>query len=746
MSIPYSYGRNRNSSDPNAAPGGMPQQTLSHPDAKRLLWTGRVVYVDYIGMKCSVALDAGGGGIRHDVPLPAMGGAGPRSWSGSVLAQGARVILKWKSQGARSYQPHIVGVLSVGSQTSKYYLPFSTMSPEDREELLSQAPALADDINVIMDTVRLKYRPGYPGEFTAQSVQGSEIILDEDVYLSNRAGSEFRLRDSDLTSILKTGDEFVSNAAGNYSRGMIKRNAFTFYQDIFGLTDTEKSPRPYETVTDEGQFSRLVPNTSPAYPVLLKMGLINDDGSRTFDETFAKDSYPYVVAPNGYRINYVSPGLSQQGYSLKRSAYVEDRRELRHISDGGLAVSSEADGFGVDYQREVFIEDVHGSVVGNDFMTAEGRRFYKRLMKLKVFKSPDSQTYQASPIFESVDTTTDAGALEANSTALARLYRVKSPTTPGQQYVFAVTKEGRVMTHIPSSKSGTAQDRGKSLDANIEGLVKAIIGTDPSSGLSADITMNGGLKLSIGKSQTGASIDLTLAGPIRRTIIGGDFATNTPAEEAVINGNARTEITGSNYYYARGSQAFVSGGILTSQGNQVAQIAGLGGVRTQSAGDIQVLVLGGQKSSVALEATCIWGRGKTDTTLLGNDTTVVNVGSIARIVKVGAVENYKEEITPATVSTTMKVGSVSHKVETGSMAFTVVNTGSISFSNSQGPISSSSLSFSVSATAVAEISSPIVRIGNASLNAVAGAVGPGGPALDYLTGLPLLGLPNIFIG
>ncbi len=63
--------------------GGARAFSNDGPDAHKYLWAGHILHVDVETMVCSIRLDSGEG-ERHDVPLPAPGGSGPRSWSGSI--------------------------------------------------------------------------------------------------------------------------------------------------------------------------------------------------------------------------------------------------------------------------------------------------------------------------------------------------------------------------------------------------------------------------------------------------------------------------------------------------------------------------------------------------------------------------------------------------------------------------------------------------------------------------------------
>jgi hypothetical protein len=191
---------------------------------------------------------------------------------------------------------------------------------------------------------------------------------------------------------------------------------------------------------------------SPAFDVLQNLGMIDEEGNPTFPNDPDDPLYPYSVAADGSRLSHVV--RAEHGMNLPQAgeAYVEDRLELRHTSDGVMAVTDEGDGFQAERIHPVLIEDVRGTVVGNDPHSDGGRAHYKRILSMKVFDSVDDGSPSPGPRFEVVDTVQSSS--EADTLALCRLFKITNPSTGAPAYTFGVSKEGRVFLWMGKSQTG----------------------------------------------------------------------------------------------------------------------------------------------------------------------------------------------------------------------------------------------------------------------------------------------------
>lgn len=733
-------------------PGGARQSSQETDFARSLLWVGRILHVDVETMVCSVQLETGTG-VRFDVPLPAPGGAGPRSWSGSVPERGSKCIVQWRKYSDRDYAPFITEWMTVGTYSAREFEPSSVLDPADADEIRRVAPEMFEDPALGLDQVRLKLRKAYSGDYLAQAGDGGEFLLDRDARLSNRAGNELHLRDSDQTAVLQTVNELFNNAAGTYRRGLIRRSSFNLLPDL-AISGFSPSTDEYDrfvagklTASDDGSRT-LVTKVEPgseAYSKLLEFGLINPDGTPV--EAVGTDPddqfYPFVVLPDGQRPSYVVVGEHDQSFADTDQCYVEDRADLRHTSDGIMSVTEDGDGVQVDQVPPIFIEDVKGTVVGNDPYTEPGRALYKRILKMRVFDDPEQQSNASAPSFEPVNTTT--GQVEADTHALARLFRVQSPTT-SNQFVFGITKEGRVYLHVPKTKTGTVQDRGKSMDVNMLGLLKAVLGADENTGRSIDLRTMGGIRAEIGSFQDHSSgtpeqvsIELVLHGKIRTTYAG------TQGREQMVGGSDVKTVSGSTVDVVGGNVVRNVGGAEAVEASSITHNVGFGGYKLKSAGDVNQTYLGKTTELYGQLRQSTFALSDTKTMVAGVDSQTVLAGGITRTVAAGS--GISDSVVAGNMLSSVGAGNMGMTVGAGNLTASV-GAGNLALSAGAGTASvTGGVSASLSSGVIASVAAPVVKLGLSSVGVVvAGLPGPPGPTLDYVTGLPLLGIPTVLIG
>ncbi len=738
-------------------PGGARANSQETDFAHSLLWVGRVLHVDTETMVCSIQLESATG-ERHDVPLPASGGGGPRSWSGSIPERGTKVVIGWRRYSNRAFVPYIVQFMTVGTFPARHFEPFSTVDPADAQEVKNILPELQDDPHFNLDVIRLKSRKAYPGDWITTTSSGADALLDRNAQLMNRAGNEFLLRDSDQTAYLNSVNEFFVNSAGSFRRGLIKRSAFNLLPDL-AISGFNPAEDDYDEMVadkfavgldEDGNYLRelltKVELGSPAYDKLLEFGLINPDGTPVEDVGIDPEDprYPFVVLPDGQRASYIVSGEHDQSFADTDQCYVEDRAEIRHTSDGVMAVTEEGDGVQIDPVPPVFIEDVRGTVVGNDPYTEPGRALYKKILAMRVFDDPDQATNSPAPVFDSVDTVTSQ--TEADTKALARLFRVQSPTN-SSQYAFGISKEGRVFLHVPKSRTGTPQEKGKSIDANILGLVKAIIGMDENSRTSLDLRTLGGVKLDIGsfqdvsdpESPEAVSVDLTLRGKIRTNYVG------TQGVETMIGGSKYTGVSGSTLDITGGNATRNVGGAESVEATSITHNAGFGGFKQKIAGDSNKTVLGKTSELYGQLRQSTFALSDTKTVLAGVDSSTVLAGGMVRTVVAGT--GIADTVTAGNLLSTVGTGNLAMTVGTGNLTASI-GLGNLSLAAGAGTASLvGGASTSIVSGGITNILSPVTKIGTVPVGfVVAGAPGPPGPHLDYVTGLPILGIPTVAIG
>lgn len=737
-------------SDPNIL-GGDGMTGHGKSVSRHYLWAGYVVHVDTETMACSVRLETGYGD-RQDVPIPASGGAGPRSFAGCLPEKGSKVLIGWKRYGNRDNVPYIVATLPPGTYLAKDYSPFSSADPEEVQDALTLDPGLKNDPHLNLDVVRLKARKGYSGDFVASSSSGADFILDRDVYFTNRGGSEMRLRDSDQTLVVQTVNEFTASSAGYRRLGLIKRNALNLLPDLYLSGETEDGVVRGQDVEDffaqkaaespDGNvYVDNVLTDSPAFKKLKEFGLVDDSGNVVFDNQENALLYPYIVSPDGQRSSYVVDFERDSTLVEAAEAYVEDRQELFHTHNGIMAVTDEGDGVQIDHPLErVFIEDVKGTVVGNDAYTGPGRQLYKQILTMSIFGDADDWVNpEETPSFSPVDTLMSGN--EAKTKALARLFRIKCPADDSSQYTFGITKEGRVYLHVPRSKTGLPGEVGRSLDASIAGTIKAIVGADPER-ISVDFKSTGGIRLDVGAFQDtngdSVSVDVTYQGKVNTTYAG------TAAAQTTYNGSKFDSIGGQRTTFVRGSDVTVCSSTKSIRAENMRLDIGTGGIATRSAGDVDQTTLGRTTRQYALLRQTTMALGQTTVSLAGVDSYTMLVGSKSTFVAAG---NYSVGTGTGNYSIAVGAGNLSATIGAGNLAL-ATGAGSASLVTAAGSASvASSVNTNVVAGAVANVTAPVVKVGAAIVgSAVAGVPGPPAPHFDYITGLPLRGVPTVLIG
>jgi hypothetical protein len=706
--------------------GGLRGQSLHGDDAKKYLWVARIVSVDIETMVCNIRYGTGTGD-HADVPIPAASGSGPRCWAGMMPEPGAVVVIGWYQYGQRLHKPYILQYLTSGVFPAREYEPFSSADPAMAKAAFDALPELDDDPGIFLRPTRLKLRKAYPGDYLVTTSGGSDFIMDRDVYFSNRSGVEFRLRDADQTAVLQTINSFESNAAGYFRRGLIRRDAFNLLPDL-GFDEETNS------------FTR---ETNPdAFDKLVEFGLLKDDGTTNFPED-ADTLYPYDVTPDGIRVSFVHHGEFQNQFSGPNTpldCYVEDRVELRHTSTGIMEVTEEGDGFQME-KFLPFIEEVRGTVVGNDPFTDVGRSLYKRILSMSLFDQPDiAWNPGIKPKFFSVDQITRANK-DADTKALAKLLRIRC-TENNNQFVFGITKEGRVFVHVPSSTGNTPDEKGKSIDLFTAGKIRAAIGIDPQDSRSADLSFAGGIRLDIGRDSNGNSIDVRYAGPVKQTFDGNNQ--QGFAYQATIGGSKYEAVSAEKFVSVQGGSTEIVGGDKTLEVERLTINAGTGGKAFKSAGPVSETILNKKDYKIALLQTEIYALGRTGLSLAGTNSDTMLAGVMSRTVTAGSMN---DTVATGNFSQTVGAGNMSVSVGTGNLSV-AVGAGNLSLVTAAGSATlGSTVITNVTSSGVVQILAPVTKIGAVPIGgAVCGLPGPPIIDTDPVTGLPARGFGTILLG
>jgi len=460
-----------------------------------MLGVARVVTVNYEEFTVTLRVVIGADSEFQRVPVPiTFPGAGSRHILASMPEVGDHCVVGHLAQetDGRTSTPVILGWILSGTWTGHDWIVTQPFSPDE----YSMDPKDSTFVEGAYERVRHKLRHMEPGHILASSSQGADLVLNEGVLLANRRGNEIQLRDQDQAIIARSLQQFHAMAGSRIYAGMVQRTGSLLPTQMFSdgtlwetplqvdpdtkeaLTDTdlydEKDPHAYGKLTPNPLFDRLKddgtyhdvnlsgvlfePNLDP-YDFLTQGLFITDQGS-LYDTRVLSDAV-YGGKPL-YRVsvNTDEDGLplnSCLGTGDQTRSLTEYRLEVSHTSDGRLPVTEETDGFdaerlprtapgetdtGARSSSAPFIEQVYGSVVGNDPFSSVGRDQYGLPLMARIFEAdgtpnPDMVSAVGEPLGE-------------HAATLFRLFPVTPSLDPPT--FWSVTKDGRVRASIQGPK------------------------------------------------------------------------------------------------------------------------------------------------------------------------------------------------------------------------------------------------------------------------------------------------------
>jgi len=463
----------------------------------------KVIRVDYASHEVQLQVLSGEDQLFQRTAIPiSYPGAGPRSFLGHIPTVGSICICGSLATTPRI--PVILGWMTGGAMAGLEWIPTQKFLPSE----VDYNPKFQAEVEGLYSRIRHKMNHARPGMILASSAMGSDIILDEGVYISNRRANEIRLRDQDQALVVRTLQQFHAMGGARIYGGMVQRDATLLPREMVSdgtqwdapqQVDENGSPlpqfalaqdptKPEGLLTPHPIFFQSDPNSGvpdSGFTVqqsldpytFLKNGLfIGSDGS-VLDTNQTLSAAEYGGKPM-YRVSLPAPDV--QNDVIERddtTTLTEYRIELDHIWDGTLPVTEQTDGFEVDRLSSEagdsdnplanggpFLEWVMGSVVGNNAATEAGRKLYGIPLTPIVFDSRG-----INPRLES------AIGVNLNEHA-ATLFRLTPPLRVNDSPTFtSFTKDGRF---------------------------RASLGGPPSEN-TAEIALAGGLKL-----RAGGPIDL----------------------------------------------------------------------------------------------------------------------------------------------------------------------------------------------------------------------------------------------
>lgn len=699
------------------------------------LKVGLITRVDEINMKADIKVLTGRGD-RFEIDITqAM--CGPRSFWGGCPDVGSLVVLGYRRLQKQVNEAVILGFLPM---VTKSGLRFDPWSPVNLDELETSEQA---EIQKILGGVqRYKRLMLKPGDVGGMSSSGAELVLSRDITLTNRAGDTLELRDDERSLVLSSIHKFEAQSSIRKIAGPIRRSAFFLPDDLFADTETktlrEQKTDNTDPLTYFGRDELEVSGPGVlgnSFKFANSSGVVNDAFNNFTD-------FPAAVLPSGRRVHY-PPTIrgGRIGLDLEDPSYAftEDRFEMFYTSDLTQEVLEEVDGFTtVSDRRPVYIERVFGTIVGNDMNSNAGQRQYGKILKPQLFKDFQQRTPGIFTLSE-VNRNPLGTDNEKDTSAGAVLFRVRpAASVSNQNFVAAVTKQGKLLLNIPQSTVEEQQASHISAEMNLEGALKAYLGASTPDRISAHITCAGGVHLNIGRDAQGNALTIRYSSGTK-TIYEGNPNENDVTASEEVKGVKELVVTGAERKTIQGRKdTYVSGQISTRCDNFTTNA--FGGY-TLNAGEKNEMISGKSQLQYALAviSTIVTG-GEVKTILAGGMVTSIAAGAMSYTVAAGATTFNN----PAgAFNITVGTGALSMTTASGAVTLST-GAGAVAIQAGGGAIAiTAGAALTLTAAANCTITAPTVLLGGptAVLGVTRGVptYPPGTPTLDYITGLPLLG-------
>lgn len=479
-----------------------------------------VVRVDYEKFEVSLRTKAGEEIQRVPIPI-SFPGAGYRHFLGAMPEPGDVCNIGWGMQESGSTRvPVILSWIVPGVMAGHDWLPEQPYAPDES----GTPPKLQHQMEGVLDRLRHKLRHLEPGHILASSSQGSDLVLNESVLLTNRRGNEIHLRDQDQAIVFRSLQQFHAGAGFRVYSGMVQRDATFLPTQMFSDGIYWDSPRQVDgegNVLPEGSLgsdptphSQLTPGDaftstddltfgSGVNPSLfLQRGLFISDGG------YARGNIGSDAIYGGKHYYRVSSSNTNGAVDPSADTFTEYRIEVAHTSDGILPVTEQTDGFDADRLPNAstlstdplagsinapFIEWVLGTVVGNDPFTSKGLQTYGLPLRPVIFDGAERAPAMTSGL----------GTAVASHAAV--MLQVRPPVGAGTSPSFwTFTKDGRMFTSLqgPGDTWSAETSYGSGLRIGA--------GTEPG-GQSVAVEADGAVLIQAGRGRNADNLGILLA-------------------------------------------------------------------------------------------------------------------------------------------------------------------------------------------------------------------------------------------
>jgi hypothetical protein len=440
----------------------------------------KVVFVNYENHTCKLQGIQGSVGSEQrvsEVPvLITYPGGGTRSFLGVMPSIGDFCVVGWISAGssgqASAKRPMILNWFPPAPGLAREWL--SAQEYEHGEGM--DTYGMRKHVEGAADRHRFKLRHMEPGHVVASSAQGSDMILDDSVRLTNRRGNEILLREQDQHLVTRSVVSHMATAGTRVYFGPIQRDTNLLPAEVFsdginyettdlanylnGVLDWDEAlgVRTPETLwpatpfrrTDEG-MSLFESWTGTDLEDLDPFNFLSDGGFigagmgenmdvRKFeDHSYYGGKSFFRFAIENAVIGKTPTGLVEDAASdTELTQYPEFRVEVEQETDATLPVTEQTDGFDADrlpdgYGNSVppLAEFVLGTVVGNDF-----------------YGSPDLYGKPIAPKIDGKTVVLDNGEKKPLSDHAAFLLKVQPTDLKQSSTWVSVRKDGKVIASL----------------------------------------------------------------------------------------------------------------------------------------------------------------------------------------------------------------------------------------------------------------------------------------------------------
>jgi hypothetical protein len=379
----------------------------------------QIVEIHWEEMRCTLEILNGSGADTRaltgvELLMPSMGN---RHFMGGIPEIGDQCVVGWFAHDTRAGTAgKTPAILAWWPSTPWIRHDWHMTQGFDPDENIMEDNVNRQIVQNFYQRIRHKMRHLSPGNIGASSSQGSDMVLDESVLLSNRRANEILIRDQDQAIVMRSLQQFHAMSGTRIYAGMVQRDARTLPREMFSdgikwdadiQIDSEGNPynpfkggSVFKNPLEEGQIQ--------PHPVFQRDEVegfgVNIEGERAnYKGTFPTHLDPYVFLYNAGFVDEEYDELNREsdiiygGKSILRignqfgenafdkgESFTEYRIEMNHTTDGNLPVTEQTDGFDSDRASNLanennappFIEWVLGTPVGNDAFSSKGKEEY----------------------------------------------------------------------------------------------------------------------------------------------------------------------------------------------------------------------------------------------------------------------------------------------------------------------------------------------------------------------------------